>query len=404
MFAGRNVVLCVTGGIAAYKAADLARRFYKAGARVDVVMTQAAAEFITPLTFQGLVHTPVALDMFQLLTDMEIGHVSLARRADVVVVAPATANTIAKLAWGFADNMVTATVLAAACPVVVAPAMNDGMWANLATQENVEKLRARGFIIVPPEVGLLAEGSIGRGRLAEPETIVGATRLALAQGGPLRGRRVLVTAGSTREPLDPVRFISNRSSGKMGYAIAQAALDLGADVTLISGPTHLTAPYGAQVVHVTTVADMRQALAQHVASSDVLVMAAAPVDYRAEAPKDRKVKKEETGEIWSVPLRRNPDLVAEVGRSRPAGLRVLVGFAAETEDLLANAEAKLRSKGLDLIAANDVSAPDAGFEVDTNRVTLLGADGSREDLPLMSKEDVARRIMEKVVAMLGQKD
>ena len=404
MFAGKNVVLCVTGGIAAYKAAELARRFYKAGAQVDVVMTEAATHFISPLTFQALVHTPVALDMFQLLTDMQIGHVSLAKRADVIVVAPATANTMAKMAWGFADNMVTTTVLAATCPVVVAPAMNDNMWANPITQENTAKLVERGFIIVPPEVGPLAEGSIGQGRLAEVDTIVGATRRALSRGGPLAGKRILVAAGSTREPLDPVRFISNRSSGKMGYAVAQAALDLGADVTLISGPVQLRAPYGAEVVPVTTVEDMRQALAQHGPESDALVMAAAPVDYRAEAPATQKVKKEETGDRWTVVLARNPDLVAEVGHARPARLRVVVGFAAETEDLLVNAQEKLRRKRLDLIVANDVSATDAGFEVDTNRVTLLGADGSREDLPLLPKEEVAQQIMERVARLLADKE
>jgi phosphopantothenoylcysteine decarboxylase/phosphopantothenate--cysteine ligase len=311
---------------------------------------------------------------------------------------------MAKMAWGFADNMVTTTVLAATCPVVVAPAMNDNMWANPITQENTAKLVERGFIIVPPEVGPLAEGSIGQGRLAEVDTIVGATRRALSRGGPLAGKRILVTAGSTREPLDPVRFISNRSSGKMGYAVAQAALDLGADVTLISGPVQLRAPYGAEVVPVTTVEDMRQALAQHGPESDALVMAAAPVDYRAEAPATQKVKKEETGDRWTVVLARNPDLVAEVGHARPARLRVVVGFAAETEDLLVNAQEKLRRKRLDLIVANDVSATDAGFEVDTNRVTLLGADGSREDLPLLPKEEVAQQIMERVARLLADKE
>lgn len=400
MFSGRNVVLCVTGGIAAYKAAEVARRFYKAGARVDVIMTEAATRFITPLTFQSLLHTPVAVDMFELRTDMEIGHVSLAKRADVIVVAPATANTIAKMAYGLADNMVTTTLLAAKCPVVVAPAMNDNMWSHPATIENVERLRSRGVTIVAPEVGLLAEGGVGEGRLAQVESIVGATRLALARGGPLTGRRILVTAGSTREALDPVRFISNRSSGKMGYAIAQAALDRGAEVTLVTGPVSIAAPYGAEVIAITSVADLQEALRQHARFADALIMAAAPVDFRAEHMADQKIKKEETGDRWAPVLVRNPDLIAEIGRRRPDRLKLLVGFAAETEDLLENAAAKLRAKGLDLIVANDVSAADAGFEVDTNRVTLLAADGSREEWPLLSKEAVAERLIDRVVAEL----
>ncbi len=400
MFSGKNVVLCVTGGIAAYKAAEVARRFYKAGARVDVIMTEAATKFITPLTFQSLLHTPVAVDMFELRTDMEIGHVSLAKRADVIVVAPATANTIAKMAYGMADNMATTTLLAAKCPIVVAPAMNDNMWSHPATVENVARLRSRGAVIVAPEVGLLAEGGVGEGRLAQVESIVGATRLALARGGPLEGRRILITAGSTREALDPVRFISNRSSGKMGYAIAQAALDRGADVTLVTGPVSIGPPYGAEVSPITSVADLEAALHRHAADSDALIMAAAPVDYRAERPAERKIKKEETGDRWSPVLVRNPDLIAGIGRSRPERLRLLVGFAAETEDLVENAAAKLQAKGLDMIIANDVTAADAGFEVDTNRVTLLAADGSREDWPLLSKDEVAARIMDRVVAEL----
>ncbi len=400
MLRGKNVVLCVTGGIAAYKAVELARLFQKAGSIVDVAMTEAATKFVTPLTFQALVHRPVALDMFQLLQEMEIGHVSLAKRADVVVVAPATATTMAKMAHGLADNMVTATVLAAHCPVVVAPAMNDGMWANPATQENEARLRERGFTIVAPEVGPLAEGSIGQGRLADVRVIAGAARYVLGRGGCLAGKTVVVTAGSTREPLDPVRFISNRSSGKMGYAIAQAALDLGAEVHLISGPTEIEPPYGVRRTEITTVADLRAALRETAVEADALVMAAAPVDYRAQDPSLHKIKKEETGDVWRPTLLRNPDLVGEIGRARPARLRVLVGFAAETEDLMANARAKLAGKGLDLIVANDVSAPDSGFEVDTNRVTLLGADGSVEEFPLLTKEEVAAKLMQRIGKML----
>lgn len=400
----KEVVLCVTGGIAAYKAVELSRRFFKAGARVSVAMTPASTEFVSPLTFQSVLHTPVAIDMFERRESMHIEHVSLARRADVIVVAPATANTLAKMAQGMADNIVTTTLLAARCPVVVAPAMNDGMWVHPATKANMDTLRRRGVVVVPPAVGLLAEGGIGEGRLAELEDIVGATRQALARGGPLAGRRVLITAGSTHEPLDPVRFISNRSSGKMGVALAQAALDRGAAVTLVAGPLQVDPPWGAEVVPAVKVADMQAALACYAPQSDVLIMAAAPVDYRAEAVAEQKLKKEDTGDTWRLTLVRNPDLVGEIGAARPPSLQVLVGFAAETEDLVQHATGKLRAKGLDYIVANDVSAPGSGFEVDTNAVTILGADGDRLDLPLAPKEELAFAILDHVTARLQQAD
>jgi phosphopantothenoylcysteine decarboxylase / phosphopantothenate---cysteine ligase len=395
---GKNVVLCVSGGIAAYKAVEVARLLQKAGATVDVAMTPAATEFVTPLTFQALMHRPVALDMFQLLQDMEIGHVSLAERADLIVVAPATADVIAKMAHGLADDMVSTTVLAASCPVVVAPAMNTRMWDNQVTQENVRKLEDRGFILVGPEVGLLAEGSSGAGRLSEPERIAGAARFAVSRKGPLAGKVVVVTAGGTREAIDPVRFITNRSSGKMGYAVAQAALDLGADVQLVTTATHLEPPFGAEVTGVGAATEMRQVVLELVQSADALIMAAAVADYRVEVPAAQKIKK--SGQQWVLTLVQNPDILTELGHNRPAGVRALVGFAAETEDVLENARHKLRTKGLDIIVANDVSSPDSGFEVDTNRVTVIDRNGGSEALPLLPKEEVARHVMERVAQLV----
>ena len=395
---GKNVVLCVSGGIAAYKAVEVARLLQKAGATIKVAMTEAATKFVAPLTFQTLTHNPVALDMFQLLQGMEIGHVSLAREADVIVVAPATANTIAKLTYGLADNMVTATVLAATCPIVVAPAMNDQMWLNPITQANIARLEERGFIIVPPEEGPLAEGRIGQGRLAAPSRIAGAARFAVSRRGPLTGKVVLVTAGATRELIDPVRFISNRSSGKMGYAIAQAALDLGAEVELVTAPTQLEPPFGTAVTQVTTAEEMRQVVLGLSDKVDALIMAAAVADYRVEMPAAQKIKK--SGAHWVLTLAQNPDIVAEVGMARPAKLRALVGFAAETENLIENARLKLRTKGLDIIVANDIVASDSGFEVDTNRVTFIDINGGVEQLPLMRKEEVAQRLMARVIELL----
>jgi len=397
---GKRIVLGVTGGIAAYKAVYLLRLLQKAGSEVNVIMTEAATHFVGPLTFQSLSRRPVAIDMFQLHKDMDIAHVSFAHWADAIVIAPATANTIAKLAMGLADNLLTSTVLDATCPVVVAPAMESNMWSNPATAENIERLRRRGFFVVGPEAGELASGGTGLGRMAEPEAVLGCVRYALSRDGVLRGRSVVVTAGPTREAIDPVRFISNRSSGKMGYALAQAALDLGADVTLVSGPVHLAAPYGVQLVAVETVAQMQQAVLEAIQAADALIMAAAPVDYRAEHTYPQKVKKEETGDTWQLRLVRNPDILSAVALARPSRLKVLVGFAAETEELVANALLKLERKGLDLIVANDVSARDAGFGVDTNRVVLIDRRGGVESWPLLSKEEVAMRLMQRVAELL----
>lgn len=398
---GKNVVLGVTGGIAAYKAADLTSRLVKAGALVDVIMTQAAIEFVGPITFQALTHRPVVTEIFSLLQETEIGHVSLGKRADLMVVAPATANTLAKLAHGLADNMLTTTALACRGTILLAPAMETGMWQNPVTQVNMALLRERGMVVVGPEVGRLASGASGAGRMAEPADILEAARWSLGRHGPLAGHSVVVTAGGTREPIDPVRFVGNRSSGKMGYALAVAARDRGAEVTLIHAPTALSKPYGVRAVAVETALQMHDAVLEAVPTADVLLMAAAVADYCPVSTADQKIKKGEGDLI--VKLTRNPDILLKVARQRESGRRprVVVGFAAETEDVLVNARKKLTRKRLDLIVANDVSATDSGFAIDTNRVTLLDAAGGITALPLLSKDEVADMVLDRVLALLS---
>ena len=393
MLTDRTIVLAVTGSISAYKAADIASKLTQAGAHVDVVMTEAATRFVTPLTFRSLTGRPVFTDMFDPQSELAEGHVELARRADAVLVAPATATTIARLAHGLADDLVSLTVLATKAPVLVAPAMDSQMYENAATQANVALLRERGMTIVGPAEGRLASGRSGPGRLADTEEILGALRQALGRQGNLAGRKIVVSAGGTREPLDPVRFISNYSSGKMGYALAEAARDRGAEVTLVSTVSTLPCPYGVRIVPVETVAQMREAVLAACQGADALVMAAAVSDYRPVERASQKVKK--GPERTSLELERTPDFLLEV-----TGPLVKVGFAAETSDLQANARAKLVEKGLDLIAANDVTAPDAGFAVDTNRVTILDRDGGVQELPLLPKYDVAHRILDRVVELL----
>ena len=395
---GKNVVLGVTGGIAAYKAVDLCSKLVQAGATVDVIMTEAATRFVTPLPFQTISARPVSVDMFQLLRDTEMAHISLAAKADVLVIAPATANTIAKLAHGLADNLLTSTALATTAPVVIAPAMDADMWANPLTQENVRRLRERGAVIVGPGHGRLASGRIGAGRLVSTEEILAAIRQTLGRKGFLAGLRVTVTAGGTQEPLDPVRYVGNRSSGKMGYALAEAARDEGAQVTLISAPTALSPVYGVEMVAVRTAAEMHEAVMGRLEQTDILLMAAAVADYRPARVAEQKIKKGPGG--LTLELERTEDILAAVAQARSQGRPgLVVGFAAETEDLLANAQDKLRRKKLDLIVANDVSAADSGFGVDTNRVTLIGADGQVEELPLMTKFEVAEQILRRVAAL-----
>ena len=395
---GKNIVLGITGGIAAYKAVDLCSKLVQAGATVDVIMTVAATHFVTPLTFQTISARPVAVDMFQLLRDAEMAHISLSAKADVLVIAPATANTIAKLAHGLADNLLTSTVLATTAPLVIAPAMDADMWANPLTQENVRTLRERGAVIVGPGHGRLASGRVGAGRLVSTEEILAAIRQTLGRNGALARLRVTVSAGGTQEPIDPVRYVSNRSSGKMGYALAEAARDEGAQVTLISAPTGLSTVYGVEMVAVRTAAEMHEAVMGRLTQTDVLIMAAAVADYRPAQVAAQKIKKSTKG--LTLEMERTQDILAAVAQARPEGMPgIVVGFAAETEDLLANAQDKLRRKSLDLIVANDVSASDSGFGVDTNRVTLLAADGQVEALPLMSKFEVAEHTLKRVAAL-----
>ena len=401
---GKNVVLGVTGGIACYKAVDLASKLVQAGATVDVMMTEAATRFVTPLPFQTITKRPVALDMFQLLGEVDMAHISLSARADVMVIAPATANTIAKIVYGLADNQVTSTVLASTAPLVVAPAMDADMWASAVTQANVETLSRRGATIVGPGSGRLASGRIGAGRLVSTEEIMAAIRQTLGRRGVLAGRRVTVTAGGTQEPLDPVRRLTNRSSGRMGYALAEAARDAGACVRLIHAPTALPPVYGVEMTPVTTAQDMLEAVLAALPETDALLMAAAVADYRPAQAAEQKIKKGAGDEGLTLALERTADVLATVAQE-PDGRRpaAVVGFAAETEDLLANAQAKLRAKRLDLMVANDVSASDSGFEVETNRVVLLTPDGAEEALPLLSKSAVAERIVARVAAILEEK-
>jgi phosphopantothenoylcysteine decarboxylase/phosphopantothenate--cysteine ligase len=392
----KRILLGVTGSIAAYKAVELLRLLTKAGAEVQVVMTEAATRFVAPLTFETLSRQEVLLDMWSLAYSHRIGHLEASQRAQLLVVAPATARTIARLALGLADDFLSCIYLASRCPVVVAPAMDCDMLEHQAVRENLARLRDRGVHIVEPDTGPLASGMVGRGRLAALSEIVGRIRLILTPRQDLEGQTVLVTAGPTREPLDPVRFLSNRSSGKMGYAIAEAAAARGARVILVSGPTALAPPPGADVIRVETAEEMYRAVLAELESAGVVIKAAAVADYRPTHKADNKIKK--GGALSEVALEPTPDILAELGKRK--GPRILVGFAAETDDVLANARAKLQRKNLDLVVANDVGRVGAGFDVDTNAVTILDATGGAEELPLLSKREVADRILDRVTALL----
>ena len=394
MLTGKCVVVGVTGGIAAYKACEVVSRLKKLNADVRVIMTRNATEFVQPLTFQSLSHNPVSVDTFANIQTWEIEHIALAQRADLFIIAPATANIIGKLACGIADDMLSTTVMATRAPVLIAPAMNTAMLENPATQQNLRTLESRGMRMIAPGVGMLACGTSGAGRMSEPEQIVAAAVEALRPREDLAGLEVVVTAGPTAEPLDPVRFITNRSSGKMGYALAAAARARGADVTLISGPTALDAPAGVNVVRIKTTQELYDAVMAH-AGADVVIQAAAPADYRAREVSPTKIKR--TGETLMVELVPNPDIAAALGERKRAG-QTLVGFAAETNDVVANAQGKLRRKSLDLIVANDVTMAGAGFDVDTNIITLIDA-GSTRELPLMTKREAADRILDRVLEL-----
>jgi phosphopantothenoylcysteine decarboxylase / phosphopantothenate---cysteine ligase len=393
----KRIVLAVTGSIACYKAVDLASKLTQAGAHVDVMMTEAAQRFVTPLAFRSVTGRQVYADMWSLAEHVQ--HVNLGETADLLVVAPASAQTMAKLAHGLADNLLTVTALAARCPLLLAPAMDGAMYEHPATQANLRLLQERGALVAGPAEGRMASGLIGLGRMVEPAALLAQIRLALAQEGPLHGRRVVVTAGPTQEPLDPVRYLTNRSSGKQGVALAQAALDAGAAVTLIAGPIGAPIPVGADHVPVETAQEMCTAVLAAVKDADVLIMAAAVADYRPASAAVQKIKKSKQGqEAVTIELAQNPDILTAVKEQKAAcGYpRLTVGFAAETKEALAYGRDKLERKGLDLIAVNDVSAVDAGFAVDTNRVTLLSADGSLVELPLMTKTAVAEEIIRRV--------
>lgn len=400
--AGRNIVLGVCGSIAAYKAADLTSKLVQAGAVVDIILTEAAQSFVGPMTFQGLTHRPVMTDLHDPRSELGIDHVALAKRAEVMVVAPATANTIAAVAHGFAGDALTTTALSTDAPLIVCPAMESRMYEHPATQANLALLRERGAVIVEPESGRLASGLTGVGRLADPTVIVGTVRHVLGREGDWAGRTVVVTAGGTREPMDPVRYVANRSSGKMGHAIAAAARDRGARVILVTtAPVDGETAVGVEVVSVNTALEMKAALhaalessATEVDNAPVLIMAAAVADYRPARAADQKLKKDPASEDGlSLELTRNPDIVAGIG-----GDVVKIGFAAETSDLLANARNKITSKNLHMIVANDVTKAGSGFGTDTNEVTFLYADGRVEPMPLLTKEAVAHELLDKIGA------
>ena len=396
MLTNKTIVLGVTGSIAAYKAADIASRLTKAGAKVDAVMTEAATRFIAPLALRSITGRAVVSDMFDLDPQYTIEHIALAEAADVVVIAPATASLIAKAAAGISDDMVTLILLATKAPIILAPAMNANMFANPITQENLAKLKARGFTVVDPEYGRLASGAKGKGRLADINQIMGTIEQVLGRSGDLAGRRVVVTAGGTQEPIDPVRHIGNPSSGKMGYALAEAARDRGAEVTLVTAPVSLLEPAGMEVLPVRTTIEMKQAVAKATAKADALIMAAAVTDYQPRTVAKAKIKKEAPG--FNLELVRTPDILAEV-----KGSFIRVGFAAESEDIVANAKKKLQKKQLDIIVANDITDKKSGFGVDTNKVTLIDKKGKVEKLPLMSKREVADRILDRVAGLLGKR-
>jgi phosphopantothenoylcysteine decarboxylase/phosphopantothenate--cysteine ligase len=391
---GREIVLGVTGGIAAYKSAEIVSRLRHSGANVHVIMTRNATEFIAPLTFQTLSANQVVTDTFEAPEYWNVEHVALAKLADIFVVAPATANILAKMASGIADDMLSTTLLATKAQILVAPAMNTGMWTAPATQNNVKVLKERGVRMIGPESGMLACGDEGAGRMSEPETIVGEICRILSRKQDYAGKKVLITAGATRERLDPVRFITNDSSGKMGFAIAEAARDRGAEVTVIRGSVTAEIPAGIRMIRIESARELYDAMMQKAPEQDVIIQAAAVSDYRPAEQKDRKIKKESGSDLTLI-LTENPDIAKAVGEQKKPG-QTLVGFAAETDNLLKNAKSKLGKKKLDLIVANDVTKPGAGFNVDTNIAVLITSDGSTEE-PLQTKRQLAERILDKVL-------
>ena len=391
---GKCVVLGISGGIAAYKAADLVSRLVKMGACVRVVMTENACRFVAPITFETLSGSKTYVDQFD--RAYEIEHISLAKQADVLLIAPATGNIIAKIANGIADDLLSSVALAMPAPIMIAPAMNSQMYRAQATQDNIATLKKRGVHFVGPKSGRLACGDEDIGRMSEPEEIAEAVVELLNKKRDLSGKHVMVTAGPTREPLDPVRYLTNHSSGKMGYAIAEAAVKRGAAVTLISGPVSIAAPQGVELISVTTTGALYSEVLARAADCDAVIQAAAPADYSPIEYSEKKLKK--TGEALTVTFAHTPDVAKALGEQKKKG-QVLVAFAAETDNLIENAKAKRLKKNADLIIANDVTQPGAGFSVDTNRVTIIG-EGFEDELPLMSKSDVADAILDRVVELL----
>lgn len=395
---GKKILLAVTGGIAAYKSAELIRLFIKNDAQVKVLMTKNAQEFITPLTLQTLSSHPVYRETFSLIKDFDIAHIALAQEADILVIAPATANIIGKIAAGLADDLLTTVVMATKAPVLICPSMNTNMYENVIVRENIQKLTSRGYHMMEADSGELACKSEGVGRLPELSDIVEEVKSILTEKD-LVGETVLVTAGPTREPLDPVRFITNYSSGKMGYALASRARRRGASVILISGPTVLSVPRGVTYVPVSTAVEMRHAVMKNLKQSTIVIKSAAVADYRPSVCADAKIKKKDGP--WTLYLERNPDIIAEIGKKKKE--RILIGFAMESEDLIKNAKAKMLAKNMDLIVANDVKQKDAGFQSDTNIVKILDRDGGIEELPVMDKMDVADRILDRAKMIITRR-
>ena len=398
MMKGKKILLAVTGGIAAYKSAELIRLFIKNDAQVKVLMTKNAQEFITPLTLQTLSSHPVYRETFSLIKDFDIAHIALAQEADILVIAPATANIIGKIAAGLADDLLTTVVMATKAPVLICPSMNTNMYENVIVRENIQKLTSRGYHMMEADSGELACKSEGAGRLPELSNIVEEVKSILTEKD-LVGETVLVTAGPTREPLDPVRFITNYSSGKMGYALASRARRRGASVILISGPTVLSVPRGVAYVPVSTAVEMRHAVMKNLKQSTIIIKSAAVADYRPSVCADAKIKKKDGP--WTLYLERNPDIIAEIGKKKKE--RILIGFAMESEDLIKNAKAKMIAKNMDLIVANDVKQKDAGFQSDTNIVKILDRDGGIEELPVMDKMDVADRILDRAKMIITRR-
>ncbi|MFC2064432.1 bifunctional phosphopantothenoylcysteine decarboxylase/phosphopantothenate--cysteine ligase CoaBC [Chloroflexota bacterium] len=396
----KQIILGITGSIAAYKAVELASRLSQAGAKVDVLLSQSAEKFISPLTFQSVTGRNAYTENDLWGGQAHVLHIGLGHTADLIVLAPCTANTLAKLAHGIADNLLSITVLAASCPILIAPAMDAGMYSHPATQENVSILSGRGIQFAGPVEGHMASGLVGMGRMIEPIDLLGHIRKVLGAKGSLAGKKLLVTAGGTQEPIDPVRFISNRSSGKQGYALAQAAIDSGASVTLISTPTALTPPTGSTLVPVKTAEEMYDAVISNLQGRDALLMAAAVADFRPQSKSKKKIKKRDG--IPTLQLEPTKDILSALNSKENSELRpkIVVGFAAESQNLITNAGEKLKSKNLDMIAANDITAEDSGFTVDTNRVTLLFANKKSVELPLQSKSDIAEAIIKHLETLL----